>query len=145
MSYNGTMTFETLEDYSRQMNSAEYIEWRRWSYYYLNPDRYPRADQPTIENDREIFKAEADPTAWNNIMKGWEGGTWDGSKVPTFDWQDMVTQTGITHEHTLSVSGGNDKIKSYLSFGILDNKGTIRGQSYRRYSSKISVDAKPAK
>lgn len=145
VSYNGTMTFETLEDYSRQMNSAEYIEWRRWSYYYMNPDRYPRADQPTIENDREIFKAEADPTAWNNIMKGWEGGTWDGSKVPTFDWQDMVTQTGITHEHTLSVSGGNDKIKSYLSFGILDNKGTIRGQSYRRYSSKISVDAKPAK
>ena len=45
VSYNGTMTFETLEDYSRQMNSAEYIEWRRWSYYYLNPDRYPRADQ----------------------------------------------------------------------------------------------------
>lgn len=145
VSYNGTVTFETLEDYSRQMNSAEYIDWRRWSYYYVNPDRYPRADQPTIENDREIFKAEADPTAWNNIMRGWEGGTWDGSKVPTFDWQGLVTQTGITHEHTLSVSGGNDKVKSYLSFGYLDNKGTIRGQSYRRYSSKISVDAKPTK
>lgn len=145
VSYNGTVTFETLDDYSRQMNSAEYIEWRRWSYYYLNPDRYPRADQPTIENDREIFKAEADPTAWANIMKGWESGTWDGSKVPTYDWQDMVKRTGVTHEHTLSVSGGNDQFKGYLSFGYLDNKGTIQGQSFKRYSSKVNVDAKPAR
>lgn len=142
VSYDGTVTFETLEDYSHQMNSAEYIDWRRWSYYYMNPEVYPRADQPRIEIDREIFKAEADPTAWANIMKGWEGGTWDGSRVPTFDWQDLVTRTGVTHEHTLSVSGGNDKIKSYLSVGVLDNKGTIKGQSYRRYTTKISVDTK---
>lgn len=145
VSYNGTITFETLEDYSRQMNSEEYIEWRRWAYYYMNPNIYPRADQPNINIDREIFKAEADPTAWNNIMKGWEGGTWDGSKVPTYDWQGLVTRTGVTHEHTLAVSGGNDKLKGYVSAGFLDNTGTIRGQSYRRYSSKISVDTKPSK
>ncbi len=145
VTYDGTVTFETLEDYSRQMNSAEYIEWRRWAYYYMNPNVYPRADQPNIEVDREIFKAEADPTAWANIMKGWEGGTWDGSKVPTYDWQDLVTRTGITHEHTLGVSGGTDKFKGYLSFGILDNTGTIKGQGYRRYSSKISLDVKPQK
>lgn len=145
VSYDGTVTFETIEDYSHQMSSAEYIDWRRWSYYYMNPDKYPRADQPTIDTDREIFKAESDPTAWGNIEKGWQGGTWDGSKVPTYDWQGLVTRTGITHEHTLGISGGTDKLKGYMSFGILDNTGTIRGQSYRRYSSKISLDAKPQK
>lgn len=51
------------------MNSAEYIDWRRWSYYYLNPSKYPRGDQPTKENDYEIFLGATDPTAWKNIEK----------------------------------------------------------------------------
>lgn len=33
LNYSGTMTIETLQDYSEMMNSAEYIEWRRWAYY----------------------------------------------------------------------------------------------------------------
>lgn len=143
LNYSGTVTAETLQDHSKMMNSAEYIEWRRWSYYYLNPSKYPRADQPTKENDYEIFLGATDPTAWKNIEKGWAGGSWDGSKVATTDWCDMVSQTGITHEHTLSASGGTDKIKGYASIGYLDNEGTVKGQSYTRYTTKISLDLKP--
>lgn len=51
-------------------------------------------------------------------MKGWEGGSWDGSKVATTDWADFVTQTGITTEHTISGSGGTEKaILIFLSAG----------------------------
>ena len=82
LNYSGTVTIENLQDYSEMMNSAEYIDWRRWSYYYLNPSKYPRGDQPTKENDYEIFLGATDPTAWKNIEKGWAGGTWDGSRVP---------------------------------------------------------------
>lgn len=39
---------------------------------------------------------------------------------------DMVTQTGVTHEHTLSASGGTDKMKGYASIGYLDNEGTVK-------------------
>ena len=41
LNYSGTLTVEKLQDYSEMMNSAEYIEWRRWSYYYLNPENIP--------------------------------------------------------------------------------------------------------
>lgn len=60
-------------------------------------------------NDYDIFMGSADPYAWRNIERGWAGGIWDGSKVPTTDWGSMVKQTGITHEHTLSASGGTEK------------------------------------
>ena len=73
LNYSGTLTVEKLQDYSEMMNSAEYIEWRRWSYYYLNPEKYPRGDQPTKENDYEIFLGATDPTAWGNIERGWIG------------------------------------------------------------------------
>jgi TonB-linked SusC/RagA family outer membrane protein len=43
------------------------------------------------------------------------------------------------------VSGGTDKMKAYASFGYLDQKGTMKGQSYRRYTSKVSVDVNPVK
>ncbi|CDD82700.1 tonB-linked outer membrane protein SusC/RagA family [Bacteroides sp. CAG:462] len=144
INYSGTLTVESLQDYSRMMNSEEYIDWRRWSYYYLNPQRYPRGDQPNKKNDYEIFLGASDPYAWHNIEKGWSNDTWNGALVPTTDWGNMVTQTGVTHEHTLSASGGTDKIKGYASVGYLDNEGTIKGQSYTRYTAKFSLDLKPS-
>ncbi|MDR1456350.1 MAG: TonB-dependent receptor [Tannerella sp.] len=145
VNYTGTVTAETIQDRTKMMNSGEYIEWRRWAYYYADPTKYPRADQPVQQNDYEIFLGASDPYAWANIMKGWAGGSWDGSKVGTTDWTDLVTQTGITHEHTLSVSGGNDKMKSYLSFGYLNNEGTMIGQGYERYTANANIDIAPQK
>jgi len=65
--------------------------------------------------------------------------------VETTDWAGMVTQTALTQTHTVSVSGGTDKIKAFGSFGYLDNQGTMKGQSFSRYSTKISVDITPYK
>lgn len=143
MNYSGTATVETLEDFSRMMTADEYISWRRWSYYYRDPNVYPRGDQPTEANDFTIFLGANDPYAWANIMRGWEGGTWDGSRVENTDWVGMVTQTAVTQTHTISASGGNDRVRAFGSFGYLDNEGTMKGQSFTRYSSKISVDLTP--
>lgn len=145
MSYSGTATVENIRDFSSMMTSDEYLTWRRWAYYYADPTRYPRGDQPTQENDFVIFLGANDPYAWANIMKGWAGGTWDGSKVETTDWSGMVTRTAVTQTHTIGLSGGNEKVKAFGSFGYLDNQGTMKGQGFRRYSSKISVDITPYK
>lgn len=145
LNYSGTVTIENLQDYSEMMNSAEYIDWRRWAYYYKEPNKYPRGDQPTKDSDYLIFNGAKDPYAWRNIEKGWAGGSWNGAAVPTTDWADMVTQTGITHEHTLSASGGSEKVKGYASIGYLNNEGTVKGQSYTRYTAKVSLDMDPTK
>lgn len=150
MNYSGSLTFENILDRTEMMDAGEYLTWRRWAKYYEavrsdpNSD-YPRGDQPTIDNDRVIFYGDNDPSAWNNIMRGWEGGVWDGSKVKTTDWAGIVTQTGVTQDHSISASGGSDKIRAYGSFGYLDNQGTMKGQYFTRYTSKVSVDITPLK
>ncbi|GAB3028311.1 TonB-dependent receptor [Niabella terrae] len=143
LNLNMATTFEKLKDQRTMFNAGEYIDFRRWAYYYRNPELYPRGDQPTIENDKAIFLATGDPTAWSNIEKGWASGSWDGSKVATTDWYGMVTQPGLTQNLNLSVTGGSDKVKAYGSFGYLNNKGTQKGQEYIRYSANanVSVDA----
>ena len=140
LNYSGTVTFETIEDKAPMMNASEYLTWRRWAYHNMNPDAFPRGDQPTQETDETIFLAEADPYAWANIMKGWSSGTWNGDQVTSTDWTDFVTQTGVTQQHSISASGGTEKMKAYGSFGYLNQDGTQRGQKYTRYNTKLSVD-----
>ena len=81
-----------------------------------------------------------DPAALANVNKGWNNGTWDGSRVTDTDWADIVTQTGITHEHTISGSGGNETAQAFFSIGYLNNQGTQKGQEYERYNFSMSVD-----
>ncbi|HTE26482.1 SusC/RagA family TonB-linked outer membrane protein [Flavitalea sp.] len=148
---NSSVRLENLVDDQEQFNASDYITYRRWAYYYAGLNNTtgissnPRGDQPTIATDRTFFNATGDPFAWANIAEGWASGTWDGSKVATTDWRGMVTQQGKTSDNLLSVSGGTDKIKAYGSFGYLNNKGTIKGQSYERYSGKASIDINATK
>src|SRR5436190_10204997 len=146
LSLNSSFTLDQLVDNTEMFNASDFITFRRWAYYYagLNTTTgvsiYPRGDQPDINRDKVHFSQTADKYAWANIAHGWASGTWDGSKVATTDWMDMVTQQSMTTDNILSVSGGTDKIKAYGSFGYLNNKGTIKGQSFERYTARSNID-----
>lgn len=153
LDYVGTATIETLQDRADMMNSGQYIEFRRDAYRrtaYLNsvngttsPSIYPYPVIATQAADREIFKQ--DPNMLTNLDMGWVNGVFDGSLVPTTDWGSLVTRTGVTQDHVLSVSGGTDKIKAYGSFGYLNQEGTQLGQDFERYSGKLSIEINPVK
>ncbi len=145
LSYSGSFTFEKIVDKSPAFSASDYITWRRWAYYNASSSSvaYPRGDEPTLENDKKIFSG--DDVAWKNIEKGWESGTWDGSKVTDTDWTDFVTQTGITQEHTLRAQGGTKDMQASFSFGYLENEGTQKGQEYKRYNAALTTDIQAAK
>lgn len=145
LNLNLATTAENIVNRMEMFDAADYITFRRWAYYYKNPAVYPRGDQPTIANDRAIFLATSDPSAWANIARGWASGKWDGSQVQTTDWFGMVTQTGITKNLNVSVSGGSEKAKAYASFGYLNNTGTQKGQSFKRYNANVNVDVNATK
>jgi len=156
LNYSGTVTADKIYDVTPMMNAADYIEWRRWGYYYAGLG--VSANEPTLANDRKLFTTYGDdPTAWANILKGWgltydqwkNGATptsaWDGSKVTSTDWTQFTDRIGITQEHTLSASGGTDKFNAYVSVGYLNQTGTNIGQDFKRYTFRTSVDVKPVK
>ncbi|RVT79573.1 TonB-dependent receptor [Flavobacterium sufflavum] len=150
LNYDTAVSTDKIHEFAPLMNAGEYIELRRWAKYYSNTGGFPPGNKPTIANDKEIFLATLDPSAWANIEKGWSKDStgkdvWDGSKVSTTNWTKFVTQTGVTKQHTLSVSGGTEKMKAYGSFGYLDNTGTLKGQSYKRYNGIANVDITPTK
>ncbi|MFL9485079.1 SusC/RagA family TonB-linked outer membrane protein [Chitinophagaceae bacterium LWZ2-11] len=147
LNYVGTLTVENQQDRTQMMNSAQYIDFRRDAYRrirFLNPAANPNTtypDVPTLTDDQRIFGQ--DPYAWANVLKGWQGATWNGSLVPTTDWTGMVKQTGLTQDQTISASGGTDKMRTYASFGYLSQGGTLKGQDFKRYNTKFTTELKP--
>lgn len=144
LNYSSTFTYENIHDLAPAMNASDYITWRRWAHYNANPSEFSPGNQPSKAQDETFFSA-LDETAYNNVMNGWTGGSWDGSRVINTDWTELVTQTGVTQEHTISAGGGTDRIKSFFSLGYLDQEGTQIGQSYDRYNATMSTDINPTK
>ena len=146
LDYTGTLTVSNIVDEAPSMSAADFINFRRWAGYNLDPTTYAHPDSPTKESDMLLFDSSLDmQTSRDNVMKGWSGGKWDASKVTNTDWADLVTQTSLSHEHTLSASGGTEKMNAYGSFGYLKNDGTQKGQWYERYTGKLSVNITPVK
>lgn len=146
--YSGSLTVSNIIDRSPSMSAADFAQFARWAAHNANPDSYIDPMNPTMAEDQALFVGEyggLDAASVANLMRGWENGTWDPSRIKNTDWTDYVTQTAVSHEHTLSVSGGNEKMNAYASFGYLSNKGTQKGQWYDRYTGKVSVNINPTK
>lgn len=62
-----------------------------------------------------------------------------------YDWYGELTQNGIISNHNVSISGGSDKTNYFLSGGYTNEKGLIRNDDYRRYTTRINIDTEVAK
>src|SRR5690606_37215036 len=62
--------------------------------------------------------------------------------LPQTVWQDEVLQTAPIQNHNLSVSGGNERAKYYVSGTFSDEKGAVKTSAYRQYAARANVDIK---
>lgn len=145
LNYSGSVTWQNLVDKSKPVSAADYITYRRWAAYNADPEKYADPRNPTKESDALLFGTIDDQTAYNNVMNGWKNGSWDPSLVRDYNWVDDALQTGFVQEHTVSASGGTEKMNAFGSFSYLDNKGTQHGQSYNRFTARTSVNITPVK
>jgi len=60
--------------------------------------------------------------------------------VTRYDYQDYIFRTGIGTDNNVSVSGGTDKTKYYMSGSFYFNQGIVTNTDYRKYNFRINVD-----
>jgi len=73
------------------------------------------------------------PQSYLDKFKNGQNGT---------DWQDEVFRTGILQTHQLSISGGNDAVKYFISGGFLDQKGIMINTNFQRINVRANFDVK---
>jgi len=118
VSYNGYVGFETFA-HKMDFCDGQQITQRYKDYVAQNPGE-------TMYNDFVKNQNEADAQAAGRET----------------DWlYDMVSQTGIIHDHNVTVNGGAEKIKYFISGDYMSQKGVLKGFNYKRYSMRMNIDA----
>lgn len=60
--------------------------------------------------------------------------------VAGVDWQDQIFRTAPMQNHSVSLSGGNDKTRYAISGSIMDQDGIIINSGFERYQGRIVLD-----
>jgi len=58
----------------------------------------------------------------------------------TTDWIKEATQQGIIQDHNLSISGGAENVKYYISGDYLNEKGVVKGYNYKRAGLRSNLE-----
>jgi len=57
------------------------------------------------------------------------------------DWFSILTRDVVSHNHTLSLSGGSEDLRYYSSIGYSQDNDVIKDQGISRYTGNLSLDA----
>ena len=118
VSYNGYIGFENFAHKMDYCNGAQ-ITQRYKDYVAQNPGE-------TMYNDFVKNQNEAEAQAAGRET----------------DWlYDMISQTGIIQDHNVTVNGGAEKVKYFISGDYMSQKGVLKGFNYKRYSLRMNIDA----
>ena len=65
----------------------------------------------------------------------------DGKLIgPGTDWQDEIFRAGGVQNHQISIKGGSELVKYYVSGIIYDHKGVVLNSNHKRYSVTGNFD-----
>ncbi len=60
------------------------------------------------------------------------------------NWYDKVFDVGTNMSHTISATGGNEKMNYFASIGMFDQKGNVKNFDFTRYTLRTNLTAKIA-
>lgn len=86
------------------------------------------------------YQLERSPADANNVYLA-NGRTIDFYRnIPEIDWQDQLYRTAPMSNHSISVSGGNNLTKYYISGNLFSQEGVMINSGYRRYQGTMSLN-----
>ena len=116
--------------------------------YYDNPNNLANmgVDLDTWRNYGTFATGESDLSIWakrigldvdnthlllNNFLAG-----------NTFNWYNHTFRTGFNQNYNANISGANERMNYYLSFGYMKNEGAVSGDVFNNVRSNLKVQGK---
>lgn len=108
------------------------------------PDFIESWQASTLYNEALVNEGKSPKYSDAEIQKFKDGS--DPEHYPNTDWYDLFWRgNGLQQNHALDVSGGTDKMRSYLSVGYLSQNGLVEGSSLKRYNTRFKTDLEISK
>ncbi len=127
------VTTKSGKEGKAKINFNAYIGINGWS---TTPEVYHGADFFNLAKNAQIQSGQyvSDSDVFNEaVYQAYLNGE-------NIDWADALLKTGITQNYSISVSGGTEKTKAYMSLNFSGEDGQYENDNYKVYSTNIKVD-----
>ena len=114
VTYNGTFKISTLKNKPEMMDAYEFVTL-----------------QQEIMGGGEDFQ--------NNYLTDLYPTVEDYRNAPSYDWQDYIYRTALSHSHHVSLTGGANNLKYTTSLTYDDTQGVIINSGLKRYQGRASL------
>ena len=133
ISYNGSVGASMNANFPRFMNGPQF------AYYWNLAQMMDQLASGAIASEDEYvpYFTESNVQA---MLNGDPSDGWDN-----VDYIKKVFGTGLTQKHNVTVQGGNDNNRYFVSAGYLGQKGNIDGYNYRRYNVRANIESRIAR
>ncbi|GHT27903.1 SusC/RagA family TonB-linked outer membrane protein [Bacteroidia bacterium] len=113
ISYNTTLSTASIARKVNVLDANESVELFKRAYEYA-----PGRIAPHLDSNYNF-------TRKNDLFNA------DGTPKYNTDWQDATTRTAFSHQHSLTFSGGSEKMRAVANISYKDNQG-IMLETYRK-------------
>jgi TonB-linked SusC/RagA family outer membrane protein len=131
ITYSGQVSLQTPTKNIRPFNAAEgkeFLDDVFWEQSRLAPDY--------LSNNPQFSAIPFLKTL--DISEGYKNGR-------DTDWWGMLTGNGHITSHDLSIRGGTENTSYFVTTGVTDQKGFIKNDLYRRFSTRANFNTKITK
>lgn len=81
----------------------------------------------------------ANATEYANYVSAASGQVVQAGSIST-DWYGQIMRNAFMQNHNLSISGGSEKSKNYLSLGYMADEGIVIKNNFKRFTARLNND-----
>ena len=146
ISYTGEFTMRLKPSYStfNIMNSQEQMSVYREMYnagYLTFSETYRGAESGVYGKMYQLMNTY-DPATGQFLLANSDEAMYNYLQEAEFrntDWFDELFSTGISQNHSISLSSGTDKAQYYASFSVMNDPGWTERSKVQRYTANINA------
>lgn len=133
------VTYDASFGVSMNANFPQFMNGPQYAYYYNMAQMMDQLASGAISDRNEYV-----PYFTQDNIKAMQNGDptdgWDN-----VDYIDKVFGNGFNQKHSVTVQGGNEKMRYFTSIGYLNQEGNIDNFNYRRYNLRTNIESDFAK
>lgn len=120
-SYNGYAGVQNTIALPKNVNAYEHM-------FYLNEAYHNMGKTPLYSDD---------------YLADYQRKMGTSSLYPNTNWRDeVITESGFRQNHSVSISGGSERLKFMAMYGFYDQNGLVKNTNYQRHTFRTNTDIK---
>ncbi|MDO6492238.1 MULTISPECIES: SusC/RagA family TonB-linked outer membrane protein [unclassified Cellulophaga] len=135
--YSTSYSYQAYENNYDVLNAPEYMQLRNEAVY----ENWAFLNRVAPYSNRTLQDAIANPVNGIPFTRVYSDDQINNASKGT-DWFDIVTRDGGIQQHNISLKGGTESTKYYLSGNLFEHKGVLKSSEFERASLRFNLNQK---